>query len=96
MLRVTDSLQGTPLLSFSLAAYLRPTRLIQGGITLEPEQGELGADFCHLGFLGTLIIQLVARGRCVAQSLTIPPTCLDDVLSNKEIGDEPGQRHSRR
>jgi hypothetical protein len=30
----------------------------QGGVTLEPEQGELGANFCYLGFGNRQILYL--------------------------------------
>jgi len=36
--------QGSPRLTQAHAA--------QGGVTLGPEQGELGANFCYLGHLG--------------------------------------------
>jgi hypothetical protein len=33
----------------------------QGGLTLDPEQGELDADFCHLGIAMKILASLISR-----------------------------------
>jgi hypothetical protein len=46
--------QGEP--GVSLAQGLPKAHAAQGGITLGPEQGELGADFSHLGVSGKVCL----------------------------------------
>jgi hypothetical protein len=50
MLRVADSLQGNPLALLLTPPHATPAPVArdQGGLTLGPERGELGPDFCHL------------------------------------------------